>query len=151
MNRPSSVQPSLDVEITPKVHENNEVSLHLDLDVSQVKDYVTIGGISEPEISQNKATADIRLREGEVNLIGGILQDTETKSLSGYPWLSKLPVLKYLFGQEAKQRQQSEIVFGQARHGSIFTSDDHVHLYQLGCGAKRRRGRVLLCRRRRGK
>ena len=51
----------------------------MDLDVSQVKDRIDLGGVSEPEISQNKATADIRLRDGEVNLIGGIIQQTDSR------------------------------------------------------------------------
>ena len=70
----------VNMEITPQVHENNEVSMHIDLDISQVDNYQNLGGISEPEIGQNKETADIRLREGEVNLIGGIIQKTDTKS-----------------------------------------------------------------------
>ncbi len=78
----------VNVEITPKVHENNEVSMHLDLDVSQVAQYVNLGGINEPEISQNKLTTDIRLRQGEVNLIGGIIQQTDSKSTSGIPGLA---------------------------------------------------------------
>ena len=70
----------VNMEVLPKVHENNEVSLHIDLDISQVDSYQNLGGISEPEIGQNKETADVRLREGEVNLIGGIIQQTDTKS-----------------------------------------------------------------------
>ena len=67
------------------MHENNEVSMHIDLDISQVDNYQNLGGISEPEIGQNKETADVRLREGEVNLIGGIIQQTDTKSKTGIP------------------------------------------------------------------
>ena len=51
-----------------------------------------------------------------MNLVGGILEVTETKSLSGYPYLSKIPILKYLFAQEDKERQQREIVFAITRH-----------------------------------
>ena len=78
----------VNVEILPHVHDNNEVSLHMDLDVSQVKDRIDLGGVSEPEISQNKATADVRLRDGEVNLIGGIIQQTDSEAITGIPGLA---------------------------------------------------------------
>ena len=75
-----------------------------------------IGGISQPIIGQRRIEHDARLKDGEVNLIGGILEDSETQSLSGYPWLAKLPVLKYLFGQENKDRRENEIVFSITPH-----------------------------------
>jgi general secretion pathway protein D len=56
------------------------------------------------------------LGDGEINLVVGILEDSETQSLSGYPWLANIPILKYLFGQENKQRRQTEIVFAIIPH-----------------------------------
>ncbi len=106
----------VNVEITPKVHENNEVSMHLDIDVSQVQDYVSIGGINEPEISQNKATADVRLREGEVNLIGGIIQQTDSKSTTGIPGLASIPLLGRLFSGESIEKDRTELVIALIPH-----------------------------------
>ena len=56
------------------------------------------------------------MADGDVNLLAGILEDTETQSLSGYPWVSKVPILKYLFAQENKERQENEIVFAITPH-----------------------------------
>jgi type II secretory pathway component GspD/PulD (secretin) len=75
-----------------------------------------IGGISQPVIGQRRIEHETRLQDGEVNLVGGILEDTETNSLSGYPMLTKIPILKYLFGQEDKQRRENEIVFAITPH-----------------------------------
>jgi general secretion pathway protein D len=124
----------VNVEITPKVHEDNEVSLHLDLDVSQVKDYVTIGGISEPEISQNKATADIRLREGEVNLIGGIMQQTDSKATTGIPGLSSIPILGRLFSGENVEKDRTELVIALIPHivRGQEVSDSNLHDVAVG-------------------
>ena len=58
----------------------------------------------------------MRLRDGDVNLVGGILEDSEVQSLSGYPGLLKVPVLKYLFGQENKEVRENEIVFAITPH-----------------------------------
>jgi len=106
----------VNIEITPKVHEDNEVSLHLDIDVSQVKDYVQIGGISEPEISQNRATADIRMHEGEINLIGGIIQQTDSKATTGIPGLSNIPWLGRLFSGETTQKDRTELLIALIPH-----------------------------------
>ena len=97
----------VNLEILPRVHDNNEVSLHVDLDVSQVKTGSNLGGVSEPEISQNKATADIRMRDGEVNLIGGIIQQTDSKSTTGIPGLASIPLLGRLFSGESTEKDRN--------------------------------------------
>jgi general secretion pathway protein D len=106
----------VNVEITPKVHENNEVSMHLDLDVSQVAQYVNLGGINEPEISQNKLTTDIRLRQGEVNLIGGLIQQTDSKSTAGIPGLTSIPILGQLFSGNNMEKDRTELVIALIPH-----------------------------------
>ena len=104
------------LEILPQIHDNNEVSLHLDLDVSQVLDRINVGGVSQPEIADNKVTTDIRLREGEVNLIGGIIQDTNTKSLAGIPGLARIPLLGRLFSNEDLEKNKTELVIALVPH-----------------------------------
>lgn len=106
----------VNMEILPKVHENNEVSLHIDLDISQVDNYQNLGGISEPEIGQNKETADVRLKEGEINLIGGIIQKTDTKSKTGIPGLANIPLLGRLFSGENVENDKNELVIALIPH-----------------------------------
>src|SRR3984885_7149316 len=59
----------VNIDVTPRVHAGHEVSLKLSLDVSAVTSYVSIGGISQPVIGQRKVEHEIRLKDGEVNLI----------------------------------------------------------------------------------
>lgn len=106
----------VNMEVLPKVHENNEVSLHIDLDISQVDSYQNLGGISEPEIGQNKETADVRLREGEVNLIGGIIQKTDTRSTTGIPGLASIPGLGWLFKGVNVEQDRNELVIALIPH-----------------------------------
>lgn len=106
----------VNLEVLPKVHENNEVSLHIDLDISQVDSYQNLGGISEPEIGQNKETADIRLREGEVNLIGGIIQKTDTRTTTGIPGLANIPGLGWLFKGVNVEQDRNELVIALIPH-----------------------------------
>lgn len=127
----------VNIDITPHVHSDEEVTLKMTLEVSSVSGTQNIGGISQPIIGQRRIEHETRLQDGEVNLVGGILEDTETNSLSGYPWLTKIPILKYLFGQEDKQRQENEIVFAITPHiiRAPEVNDENLRLVDLGRGS----------------
>jgi general secretion pathway protein D len=101
----------VNIEITPRVHSGREISLKLSMDVSDVDSYVSIGGISQPVIGQRKIENDIRLKDGEVSLLGGMMEDSKTKSLTGIPGLASIPILKYLFAQDTSDHSTNEIVF----------------------------------------
>jgi general secretion pathway protein D len=124
----------VNIDITPYVHATNEVTLKMSLEISSVAGVQNIGGFNQPTIGQRRIEHEARLADGEVNLIGGILEDTDTNSLSGYPWLTKIPILKYLFGQETKERQTSEIVFAIIPHiiRSNEVTDENLKLVDLG-------------------
>lgn len=126
----------VNVDIVPYVHANREVTLKMSFEISSVTGEQTIDGVTEPTIGQRRIDHQARLADGEVNLIGGILQDTESHSLSGYPWLTKIPILKYLFGQENKDRQQSEIIFAITPHiiRSNEVTDDNQKMVDVGTG-----------------
>ncbi|HEY1984720.1 MAG TPA: hypothetical protein VGG85_04880 [Terracidiphilus sp.] len=126
----------VNIDITPYVHADNEVTLKMSLEISSVAGVQNIGGFNQPTIGQRRIEHEARLKDGEVNLIGGILEDTDTQSLSGYPWLTKIPILRYLFGQETKERATSEIVFAIIPHivRSIDVTDDNLKLVDLGSG-----------------
>jgi general secretion pathway protein D len=126
----------VNIDITPQIHSNREVTLKMVLEVSSVSGEVNIGGITQPQIGQRRIEHESRLEDGEINLVGGILQDTETQSLSGYPWLAKIPLLKYLFAQESKKRNESEIVFAITPHivRAEEITDENLRLIDIGTG-----------------
>jgi general secretion pathway protein D len=101
----------VNIDITPKVHAGGEVSLKISMDISSVTGTSSIGGISQPIIGQRKIEHEIRLKEGEVNMLGGMLEDSQTKSLTGIPGLAQIPILHYLFGQTNTEHSENEIVF----------------------------------------
>ena len=106
----------VNIDITPHVHANGEVTLKISMDVSAVTGQSNIGGISQPIIGQRKIEHEIRLRDGEANLLGGIMEDQQTKSLSGIPGLAQIPILKYLFGQTQQDHSENEIIFAIVPH-----------------------------------
>ena len=127
----------VNVDITPHIHSNHEVTLKMVLEISSVTGSQDIGGISQPIIGQRRIEHEARLQDGEVNLIGGILEDSESRSLSGYPWLTKIPILKYLFGQEEKDRRQNEIVFAITPHiiRGQELNDQNLRVVDIGTGS----------------
>jgi len=115
----------VNIEITPRVHAGREISLKLSMDVSDVDSYVSIGGISQPVIGQRKIENEIRLKEGEVSLLGGMMEDSKTKALTGIPGLANIPILKYLFAQDTSDHSTNEIVFVLVPH--IIRGPDTSH------------------------
>ncbi|HEX7960474.1 MAG TPA: cohesin domain-containing protein [Terriglobales bacterium] len=101
----------VNIDITPRVHANREVSLKVALDISSQTGTTNIGGIQQPIISQRKVEHDLRLREGEVSLLGGIFEDTDTHSISGIPGLAQIPILRYFFGRDSVEHVENEVVF----------------------------------------
>src|SRR6266478_1710598 len=106
----------VNIDITPKVHAGREVTLKIVMDISSVTSQSNIGGISQPIIGQRKIEHEIRLKEGEVNILGGMLEDRDIRSLNGIPGLSSIPILKYLFSQTNTEHATNEIVFAMIPH-----------------------------------
>ena len=106
----------VNIDVTPHIHPDHEVTLKMTLEISSVTGSQNLGGVTQPIIGQRRIEHEMRLHDGDINLVGGILEDSETQSLSGYPGLLKIPVLKYLFGQENKEMRENEIVFAITPH-----------------------------------
>ncbi len=106
----------VNVDITPKVHGYDEVSLHVELELSTVRERIDIGGLQQPVIGQRKITHDIRMREGEVNILGGLTGLTDSKTINGIPGAGQIPVLRRLFGSENKERIETELLIALVPH-----------------------------------
>lgn len=106
----------VNIDVQPTVHLNGDVTLKVTMDISSQTNTVSIGGIDQPVISQRKIDHQIRLREGEVNLMGGIFEDQDQKNYTGIPGLGQVPILKYLFGSQKIDHLQNEVVFVMIPH-----------------------------------
>lgn len=105
------------VELTPHVHGDSELTLHVSIDISDIVTTLNLGGISQPVIGQKKNEADIRLKDGEVSLLGGIMRDQDTQVIGGIPGLVNIPVLgKYLFGNTSKDKQKEQLMIALIPH-----------------------------------
>jgi general secretion pathway protein D len=111
------VDVGVNVELTPHVHGDSEVTLHVSVDISDIANTLNLGGLSQPVIGQKKNEADIRLKDGEVSLIGGLMQDQDTNVIGGIPGLVNIPILgKYLFGNVSKDHSREQLMIALIPH-----------------------------------
>jgi general secretion pathway protein D len=104
------VDVGVNVDVTPRVHPDDQVSLKLTVEVSSVTGSTNIGGIQQPIISQRKIEHEIRLKEGETSLLGGLIQRTDVKNLQGWPGLMHIPFFRYFFSSEHTEHQDTEVM-----------------------------------------
>lgn len=101
----------VNMTVKPTVHFDRDVTLKSKIEVSATNGSTNIGGITEPIITQRSVEHTVRLKDGEANLLGGILQHQTTYTISGWPGLAQLPLIKYLFSTQQKEVTDDEIVF----------------------------------------
>ncbi len=106
----------VNVDITAKIHGSEEVSMQIEIDISNVRDRIDVGGLSQPVIGQRKLSLAVRVREGEASLVGGLFQDQDTKTSSGIPGLSQIPWVRRLFTSETTEKNQSELLIALIPH-----------------------------------
>jgi general secretion pathway protein D len=101
----------VNIEMTPTVHLDHEVSLKEKIEVTSQTGSVTISTVTEPIISQRTSDGSIQLKDGEPCLLAGILTKEDNRTNSGTPGLAEIPLIKYLFGTQSHEVEQDEIVF----------------------------------------
>ena len=122
------------IEMTPTVHYDHDVTLKVKIEVSSEAGSTTISGVTEPIIAQNIVDQVIRLREGEVSILGGIEQKQDTESWNGIPGLSAIPILKYLFGSKDHTINDEDLVFLLVPHIVRSQQLDAINLRTIDTG-----------------
>ncbi len=110
------IETGVNMDMLPRVHDANQVTLHIEIDISQVTGYRDVGGIQQPIISQRKIAQDIRTEDGEINLLGGLMQEQDSKVVQGLPGLSQIPLLRRLFSDEKIEKSQTELLITLIPH-----------------------------------
>jgi general secretion pathway protein D len=100
----------VNVELTPRIHDNGEVSMHIKLDISNVAGTVNLGGIQQPIIGQRAVELELRMREGEVGLLGGLINTQDDQTITGIPGLEKVPLLGKLFSGSSVDHNRDELM-----------------------------------------
>jgi type IV pilus assembly protein PilQ len=101
------IDATLSLKVTPHITPDGRVSMRLE---AKNDSQGEIGVTGQPAINKKKATTEVLIRDGETTVIGGILQISRTENQAGLPWLSKIPVLGYLFRKDTNSTRNRELL-----------------------------------------
>jgi general secretion pathway protein D len=105
------VDVGLKLEVEPSIYAGDDVSIKINLEVSNlVREIVSRSGTLSYQIGTRNAQTTLRLRDGETQILAGLINKEDRKVASGLPWISRFPVLNRIFGSQKNDRQNTEIV-----------------------------------------
>jgi general secretion pathway protein D len=101
----------LTLEVQPTVYLDTDVAVKINLEVSSIlKQVTTASGTIAYEIGTRNANTMLRLKDGETQILAGLIQDSDTRNFNSIPGLGDIPILKHLFGEQHTDREKSEVV-----------------------------------------
>ena len=100
----------VNVDVTPRIHPDREISMKVHVEVSSQTGSTNIGGINQPIISQRSIEHDIRLMDGEVNVLGGLIEQTDSSQITGFPGATRVPVLNNILSGNNVDHEKDEIL-----------------------------------------
>ena len=101
----------VNLEMTPRVTYEGEIVLDgFTVESSALGPSISVAGQDVPSFSSRRVGTKLRLREGESTLLAGLLRDDQRKILTGFPGITKTPILRALFGSTSEEINQSDIV-----------------------------------------
>jgi general secretion pathway protein D len=107
----------LTLDVQPTVYLDGDVAIKLNLEVSSIlKQVTTPSGTVAYEIGTRNANTLLRLRDGETQVLGGLIQQSDTRTANSIPLLGEIPILSHLFGTHHTDREKDEIVLSVTPH-----------------------------------
>ncbi len=122
----------VNITMTPRVTYEGEIILDLSVESSNLGANISVAGQDVPSFGSRRVKTRLRLREGESNLLAGLLKDDQRKILSGMVGLMRVPGLRSLFGSTSDEISQTDIVMLLTPHivrTHELTVDDLVPMY----------------------
>jgi general secretion pathway protein D len=106
----------LTLEVQPTIYQDGDVAIKVGLEVSSITNTVVVGGTQAYTIGTRNANTLLRLKDGETQILAGLIQDSDTRNSAGIPGLSQIPIVGRLFGSNNTDREKSEIVLSITPH-----------------------------------
>jgi general secretion pathway protein D len=122
----------VNITMTPRVTYEGEIILDLTVESSNLGPNISVAGQDVPSFGSRRVKTRLRLREGESNLLAGLLKDDQRKILSGFTGLIRVPGLRSLFGSTSDIIEQTDIVMLLTPHivrTHELTVDDLAPIY----------------------
>ncbi len=105
----------INIDIKPRVHHNREVTLDMKFELSSIA-APGRSALEPPTLGTRIINTVIRLRDGETNLLAGLLRQDERRSMRNIPGIEKIPLLRELFAANERNIEQTDIVFTITPH-----------------------------------
>jgi general secretion pathway protein D len=112
------------LSVTPHINERGLVTMELAQEVSEKADNVQVGGKDYPSFFKRAVETSLTVQHGQTIVIGGLIKETASKGSSGLPWLVRIPIIRYLFGNEKDSISKTELIILITPH--VITSLDDV-------------------------
>ena len=121
----------VNIDITPRTHHEDEVTLTLRVAVQAISG-TGFGGL--PTFANREINTQIRLRDGETNMLAGLIRDEERRVLDGIPGLSDIPVVGRIFAHNRTEINQSDIILTLTPHiiRVLDVSEDDLRAFRVG-------------------
>jgi len=105
------VDVGLKLEVEPNIYLDEEVAIKINLEVSNlVREVISKSGTLSYQIGTRNASTVLRLKDGETQVLAGLISDEDRSSGNKVPVIGELPILSRLFGSQKDDTQRSEIV-----------------------------------------
>jgi general secretion pathway protein D len=104
------------IEFAPHVNGPEDISMHVKVELSNVLQTTTIAGVQQPIIGKQTDEADIRMKDGEVSVMGGLSDREQSATLAGVPGVTNVPILGYILGSRTKSNTDNEILIAMIPH-----------------------------------
>ena len=121
----------VNIDITPRIHHNDDVSLSLRVELSAVSG---TGYADLPTFANRSVSTTIRLRDGETNMLAGLIRDEERRLVEGIPGLSDLPVIGRLFTDTRTENRETDIILVLTPHivRVLDLTEDDLRPFRVG-------------------
>ena len=107
----------IQIELEPRVHHNKEITLKVQIEISNISGRVDgSGGQSQPIIGTRTIESTIRLNDGETNFLAGLIRTEEIGSEQGIPGISDVPLLGRLFSNHSKDNTRTDVILTMTPH-----------------------------------
>jgi general secretion pathway protein D len=106
----------LTLEVEPQIYSDNDVGIGINLIVSSIASTVKVGDTIAYELRNRNATTKLQLKDGETQILAGLINDTESRSATSVPGLGDIPIIGRLFSNNHTEKDKSELVMSITPH-----------------------------------
>ena len=103
----------VNIDITPRIHVDSSVSLAMKISVTSISG-TGFGGL--PTFGNREISTQIRLKDGETNMLAGLIRDDDRKLVEGIPGVSDLPLIGRMFAHNRNTREQTDVILMLTPH-----------------------------------